>query len=114
MIKFTVAGRPVPKGRPRFGRGRVYTPAITRAWEEQVGWAYKQVGGPCHAGQVEVTLFFRASTWPGDLDNLQKSVLDGLQGLAWADDRQVRVLHAALVVGVPPEGVDVTIREVTE
>lgn len=112
-IAFTVQGRPVAKGRPRFGRGRAYTPGITRAWEEAVGWAYKESGGPLFRGPVEVGLVFRAYAWPGDLDNLQKALLDGLNGLAWADDRQVRVLEARLIIDVRDEGVDVTIKEAT-
>jgi crossover junction endodeoxyribonuclease RusA len=108
---FTIHGHPVPKGRPRLGRGHAYTPSTTRAWEEHVGWAYKEAGGPHYAGHVEVEMLFRVKGQAGDLDNLQKSLLDGLNGVAWDDDSQVRVLRATLVVGVPPEGVDVTIKE---
>lgn len=108
---FTIHGRPVPKGRPRFGRGHAYTPARTRAWEDRVGWAYREAGGPCYHGLVEVEMVFRIKGHVPDLDNLIKALCDGLNGIAWADDAQVRVIKAALVVGVPPEGVDVTIRE---
>jgi Holliday junction resolvase RusA-like endonuclease len=40
LVKFTVPGRPIPKGRPRLGiRGRkayVYTPPETREYEKIV------------------------------------------------------------------------------
>jgi len=108
---FSLHLRPVPKGRPRLGRGHAYTPAATRAYEEHIAWAYKEAGGPLHEGLLDVTMVFRAQRWPGDLDNLVKAVLDALNGIAWRDDRQIRELHAALETGVLVEGVDVRIDE---
>ena len=108
---FSLHLRPVPKGRPRLGNGHAYTPERTRVYEQQVAWAYKQAGGTLHEGPLAVTMVFRAKTWPGDLDNLVKAVLDALNGIAWRDDRQIRELHAALETGVLVEGVDVRIDE---
>lgn len=108
---FTIRGHPVPKGRPRLGRGHAYTPAATRAYEERIAWAYKEAGGPCHEGLLDVTMVFRAQRWPGDLDNLWKAASDALNGVAWRDDRQIRHIEATLETGVLVEGVDVRIDE---
>jgi crossover junction endodeoxyribonuclease RusA len=93
VIRFTVNGNPVPKKRPRKGRGgHFYTPGATREWEEAVGWAYKEAGGQMLEGDIAVSCwFFRGDRRRADIDNLLKSVLDGLNGVAFEDDD--RVVH---------------------
>lgn len=107
-ISFTVKGRPVPKARPRVTGGRAYTPAETREYEEWVRWNYARANGPKFAGWV--TVFIRAyfpipESTPkkraaeleggycakrvGDVDNVAKSILDALNGVAYTDDCQV-------------------------
>jgi Holliday junction resolvase RusA-like endonuclease len=39
----------------------------------------------------------------GDVDNICKAVLDGLNGVAWDDDRQVEMMEVHFV-GVPRKG----------
>lgn len=46
-----------------------------------------------------------------DLDNAAKSILDGLKGVAWEDDRQVAELHVYVRRG-RPERVEVEVWEV--
>lgn len=114
MIQFTIPGKAVPKGRPRMTKsGKVYTPAETQKYEYKVmdcfmtaypnfskftqplwvricesramptSWSVKMKqkmwGEPC-------------GTRP-DLDNVMKSVLDGLNGIAFRDDNQIASLH---------------------
>lgn len=86
-----IPGRPVPKGRPRVGRGgSVYTPQRTREYEECVAWAVKasrgRVDGPC-----EVSIRLELLPGPrGDLDNYAKAILDGAEkGGAFGNDRDV-------------------------
>jgi len=92
MIRITIPGRPVPKGRPRLGiRGRkayVYTPPETRKYEKIVGWVAKSQGCQPIEGPVSVSMhvFCRGKM---DVDNVAKSVLDGLNGVAYEDDDQV-------------------------
>lgn len=115
--RFVVQGRPVPKARPRIGRGGiVFTPSKTIAAERLVQAEWMAAGRPTVGGQpVCVTLRFefarpkshmlkngslsavgeRAGEPGGDTDNLTKLVLDGLNGLAWADDRQVVSIDAS-------------------
>lgn len=49
--------------------------------------------GRCHEGFVDVTLRLYRPTLAGDVDNRTKPVLDVLQGVAYANDRQVIGLH---------------------
>lgn len=94
--RFTIPGRPVPKGRPRLGlRGRqayVYTPPETKEYEKLVGWVAKAHGcKPVRCPvEVEIWVYLRGKA---DADNLSKSVLDGLCGVAFEDDDQVVDLH---------------------
>lgn len=103
-VTFCVDGEPVPKGRPRLGRGGgTYTPARTREYEERVGWAYRQTApGLVFEGPVRVWVYVhegrRSPRLQGDADNYAK-VLDGLNGIAWHDDRQVVELHVYLERG---------------
>lgn len=104
---FRIDTPPRVKQRPRMTRrGRVYTPAATLEYEAAVASFYN---GPLFEGPVGIALTFAKhhttvtiTELPkptefvrGDLDNLVKSVLDGLQkGVAFNDDRQVVRLHA--------------------
>lgn len=119
MIEFEIPGDPVAKQRPRMTKsGHVYTPTKTREYEKLVkeayisnsrGWKYdKDV--PL---EVRIIAYFpipksdskkRKSekkrgmirpTIKSDIDNICKSVLDGLNGVAYADDKQIVSLHAS-------------------
>lgn len=106
---FEIPGRPCAKGRPRISGRHVYTPAKTVAYESLVALAYIQAGGQLILGPIDlhITAFFpipasvpkakreqmadgymRHTVRP-DADNVAKAVMDGLTGVAWADDRQV-------------------------
>lgn len=112
-MQFIVKGRPQGKKRPRFSRvsHTVYTPRETTNYETQIALAFKVGGGRCiPAGQcvsVSVTAFFpvpksyskgkRKACIDGDIrpdkkpdmDNILKVVLDGLNSVAYEDDKQV-------------------------
>jgi Holliday junction resolvase RusA-like endonuclease len=96
LVDVTHHQTPVPKGRPRVGHGRVYTPPRTAAAEEALGWvlraAYK--GAPTTA-PCEVRLDFHVGSGQvPDLDNLVKLALDAANGIVWKDDRQVVAITA--------------------
>lgn len=94
-VAFTVPGRPVPKKRPRVAyqgrRAVTYTPRETKDYEQAVGWAARPHFRQPLEGMVGVNLqfFVARKDRRGDIDNLAKSVLDGLNGIAFADDRQI-------------------------
>ena len=86
------------KGRPRVTRNGTYTPESTTTWEETVGWEFVRLfGRPRVSGPVSVRIEFNQKR--GDLDNLAKAILDGLNGVAWIDDSQV----CQLLLFRPPE-----------
>ena len=94
------------KGRPRLGRrGRVFTPKDTIEFERKVrqGWRHKPLDGPVAVQIIVGNNWFDVNVWPikrglrparmrGDLDNYCKSILDGLNGAAFMDDRQVHYI----------------------
>lgn len=94
-ISFSIPGPPVPKGRPRTvraaGKVRTFTPERTRRYERHVGLcclAARPAGWPLDA-RYSVTLRVYGARANADLDNVAKAVLDGAEGVLWANDRQV-------------------------
>jgi len=99
--------RPKVKGRPRFGRHGAYTDKATKEYEEAIGLAYSAAGGPKFSGNLRLTVTFsrdkivcaireveQKSGVRGDVDNYVKSLMDGLNGVAYDDDGQVVDLRA--------------------
>ena len=101
-ISIFVPVKPVPKGLPRMTRrGRVFTPQRTLDAEAIVREAYGD--RPKFEGPVSLVLNFAQdgtlivicpyygsdSRLRGDIDNYIKTIMDGLNGVAWDDDKQV-------------------------
>ena len=127
-----IPGRPQPKQRPRVGRSRVYTPSATLAYEARIVEACRTLRPPMLPSPQDswggfyvvhiVILTKRAkreatksragwrvkSTSRGDVDNIAKSILDGLQRAGIIiDDRRVadlRICRGLLPVGCTDEG----------
>jgi crossover junction endodeoxyribonuclease RusA len=114
-LRIVVEGRPVPKQRPRKGRnGKLYTPRETREYEEHVGLrGREQFVFPLRCSiDLGVTLYFNNRHTP-DMDNCLKSIMDGLNGIAYEDDRQIRKILAELKYD-DRERAEVEIREYEE
>jgi crossover junction endodeoxyribonuclease RusA len=116
FLTLTVPGRPVPKARPRMGaNGHVYTPAETKAAEGAVGWAAR---GALRSTKpttepLSITVEFHvADRRRRDVDNLLKTVLDGLNTIAFKDDSQVVHVDALIVVDPANPRTEITIREI--
>lgn len=113
VIKIVVPGRPVPKARPRLGkRGNVYTPTRTKQYEELVAWKTKEVIKEPFTGNIAVYIkvYVKNNVFP-DLDNIAKSILDGMNKVAYHDDKQVSCLVIQRIKG-QEEKVEVELEEV--
>jgi Holliday junction resolvase RusA-like endonuclease len=96
-IEFTVEGNPVPAARARVMKGWTFTPKRTADAEAQVALVYQhKAQGRWFDGPVYLLCwFYLGDKRAKDLDNLAKTVLDGLtKGNAWRDDSQVKALEA--------------------
>lgn len=113
MRTFKIPGAVQAKQRPRYSRGVIYTPQPTVNYEGYVKWCYSDYAnkfgwspleGPLRA-ELEVFLPIPKSdskkkkelkktgkmrpTVKPDIDNITKSILDALNCLAYADDKQI-------------------------
>lgn len=110
-ISFTIPGPPFGKARPRKGKYGVYNPTSNAEYEAKVKAAYLEARGIQDPTDVPVRLYIRAyfaipksalrkrmddkikegEEYVGkpDADNVAKSVMDGLNGVAYIDDSQV-------------------------
>jgi len=114
-LSFFIPGKPVGKGRPRFGRGFAYTPRKTVEQEKLVKSLaiaeMEKEGFKPVSTSVAVHLIARwpiPESWPKwkkqlardqdlhpgkpDLDNVCKLVLDAMNGAVYKDDDQVILL----------------------
>jgi Holliday junction resolvase RusA-like endonuclease len=110
VVTIRLAGEPKGKGRPRFGNGRTFTPAATRAYEAALRYAAQETMGsrPLMTGPLDVIVMAsfpipksfskskRSDALIGevrpvvkpDIDNLLK-VIDALNGVVFEDDKQI-------------------------
>lgn len=131
-IVFDIKGEPQGKGRPRFTKKHTYTPDKTRDYESIVGLNYQNAArGYKFTSPVRVTIFARFGvpkskskkvatdmlkghilpTKKPDIDNIAKIILDGLNHIAWDDDKQIVELIVGKRYGENPSVV-VAIEEV--
>ena len=109
MLEFTVPTAPVAKARARSTRsGHHYTPQKTVDFESMVAWHARaaMAGKPLYEGALIVTLYYGIPipksleprikrgeivypTSRPDMDNYEKSVLDGMNGVVYKDDSQI-------------------------
>lgn len=117
-VKFSVLGECKGKGRPRAtaikGHARMYTPKDTVMYENLVRYTYQSEIGErlCGAIEMSVKCYFpipksiskkkheimaqeqEPHLKKPDADNCIKSICDGLQGVAFDDDKQIYKITA--------------------
>jgi len=116
-LQFTIPGPPVGKGRPRFstagGKPRSYTPAVTREYEALIAaraaeamagrdplktpltvYIYASMSVPLSWSKAKRQAALDGDIYPArpDVDNIAKTVLDGMQGVVFENDSQVTYL----------------------
>ncbi len=124
-IEFIVPGAAVPKGRPRFTKsGHVYSPTKTRDYEAMIAvlakesMLGKEPTTDAVSVDIEVTVAVPKSFTKDnrslalnrvlfpikgfDLDNVVKSVSDGMNKIVFVDDKQVVKFSARKVYGEEP------------
>jgi len=89
----SISGKPVPKGRPRFARGRTYTPQETIDYERRIALAWNEKYPDLFFDKdVRLVVHVEAyskTAYKADVDNYLKIALDGTQGTIFANDSQV-------------------------
>lgn len=125
-MKFTVEGKPQGKARARtfynrrLGKMQSITPEKTVDYEDLVRWSYKAAGGEYYGRGlfvVHITAVYEVPTSylkntremalrgeikpavKPDIDNIVKSILDALNGVAYYDDSEVIGLTAEKMYG---------------
>lgn len=109
MIKLIIPGKPMGKQRPRLGKGFTYTPKETVNYETLLKQLYITEKLPRIKGPIEIKIEayyqipksasknskilmengrIRPTVKP-DLDNIVKIICDGLNGVAYDDDKQI-------------------------
>lgn len=99
MTRFsvTLAVEPVPKGRPRFGHGHVYSPPRTAEFETTVRWLLRARKVPLLEGRVGMEAKFWVKRDDSDGDNFLKALWDAGNGICWKDDRQIKKWSGEIV-----------------
>jgi crossover junction endodeoxyribonuclease RusA len=89
-MRISVAGAPIPLQRSRTSGTRHYLPARSKAYRETVQAEWLTAGLPSvGTAAFAASMRFYGARSNADLDNLVKAILDALNGLAFADDRQL-------------------------
>jgi Holliday junction resolvase RusA-like endonuclease len=94
-----------PKQRPRFWKGKVFTPSQTKSSEKRIAQEYKKQCKTFFTGKVEMEIRFyigvkNKKQWGEpclarpDCDNYEKTTCDSLNGVAYNDDSQVYKIKA--------------------
>lgn len=132
--QFHIPGKPQGKQRPRTTRtGHIYTPKQTKEYEKNVVDAFlgtnpeatlitnpckititAKFGIPKSYSRKKVQEAIRQNYYTGkpDSDNIVKIVMDGLNGVAYEDDKLVVEIHATKKYTLGDPGVTVKIEEI--
>lgn len=135
MLQVRIPMRPISKDRPRFTNGRCYTTERTKLAEQAIAWMAKEEmikhSMKIFNKPLSVTIEFGFKLPPNmtkaekemlkqnkfhhikrpDIDNLCKTVLDALNGVAYIDDKFIVHLHAMKVFD-EEDYIDIKIEEI--
>ena len=96
MLTFSIPVEPRPMPRPRFSKGRTYTPKDVSEYKQKIQSAaiVAMDGAASMTGELRCAMkFYRkfkhTSRRFGDSDNLFKAVADACNGICYLDDAQI-------------------------
>ena len=115
--RFTVDGPSVPKARPRVYNGVAVTPPRTKAYEAAVGYAAlaaRTWDAPTDKPVSVVAWFYMPNRRRVDVDNLQKAIADGAEGILYENDNQIIHFEAVKMVDRDNPRAEVCVRELEE
>ena len=136
-IQFSVIGEPRGKQRPRYTKtGRVYTPSETVAYEKRIRSSFlwhipDEAHTPVMSGPVRISIMASyqipksasvkqkqalesmPATKKPDVDNIAKIVMDGLNKVAYEDDKQVVAVDVSKKWSICP-GLLITVEDYEE
>ena len=129
----TVEGTIVAKARPRVCRYGTYTPKKTKDYEQLIRNNYMAQDGTFFEKGIPVQISIKVYKKPPksttkknlklieqglfpwvkkqDIDNICKSVLDALNGIAYADDGQVIKIRASKEYTLQEERIEIEVKE---
>ena len=120
-VSFFIPGPPIGKGRPRVTARGAFTPSKTREYEKHVracGQAWiltrKDWQSECPSYDwfaLVMTISFAQGRRP-DVDNVIKSIMDGLEKVIWKNDSTVAPIVKQIDLNSPTPGVLVEIRKI--
>lgn len=93
---FTVHAQPVPASRARITRKGNYYGEQYETWRSLVQVAALQHGRPMLEGPVMLFIDTYGARKGADWDNLGKGISDSLEGIMYANDKQVRYARVQL------------------
>lgn len=108
-FSFIMPGAPVGKERPRKGKHGFYTPKKTKDYESLIGWCAeeslykKKISDPVQPWlmdqdyAVEIYISLENHKKKPDIDNVLKSILDGMNNVVYYDDKQVTKVYVEYI-----------------
>jgi len=110
-VKLWFSGNPIPKARPRVTKYSTYTEFSSVEWEETVGWQCRDQWKRLPLlGPLGINFIFYRENWRRvDLDNLEKAMLDALEGILYDDDSQIKKKSGEIRYDKERPGVEVEI-----
>lgn len=134
QFEFTIPGPPKGKARPRVVNNHAYTPEATVQYERLVRACWEKAAGDWMAEKDQPVALYVSAYYPvpeshtkkqkerelrnyvlptkkPDIDNIVKIIMDGLNGVAYHDDKQVVEVTIRKRFDSEPR-VEVTLKEV--
>ncbi len=116
-MKLSIPIDTIPQGRPRFYHGIAIDPPKSRQFKKDLALMVNSLAESAfYTGEISLKIdIYRnkksvTSRRYGDIDNLAKAILDGLNGVMWQDDSQITHLQVTKNLAKTPR-IEIDIEE---